>query len=37
MMTGIAAILKRYRLLFITGMLLGLLYLFWQPIGFKAV
>ena len=35
-MAGILAILKRYRLLLITGVVLGLLYLFWRPIGVKA-
>lgn len=36
-MLGIAAILKRYRLLLMTGMVLGVLYLFWRPIGLKAI
>jgi len=35
-MAGIIAILKRYRLLLLTGVILGLLYLFWRPIGIKA-
>lgn len=36
-MAGIAAILKRYRLLLIAGALLGLICLFWRPVGLKAV